>query len=40
MAISVYIDNNVWDFLFERKLELAKTIKDCDIENSLIFWLL
>jgi len=23
MAISVYIDNNVWDFLFERKLDLA-----------------
>jgi hypothetical protein len=23
MAISVYIDNNVWDFLFERKFDLA-----------------
>lgn len=23
MAISVYIDNNIWDFLFERKLNLA-----------------
>lgn len=37
MAISVYIDNNVWDFLFERKLELAKTIKDCDIETCSFF---
>lgn len=23
MAINVYIDNNVWDFLFERQLDLA-----------------
>jgi hypothetical protein len=23
MPISIYIDNNVWDFLFDRRLDLA-----------------
>ena len=23
MVISVYVDNNVWDFLFERRIDLA-----------------
>jgi hypothetical protein len=26
MAISVYVDSNVWDFLFERQLDLAKEL--------------
>ncbi len=26
MPISVYIDNNVWDFLFERQMDLAKEL--------------
>lgn len=26
MPISVYIDNNIWDFLFERKIDLATAL--------------
>ena len=27
MPISVYLDNNVWDFLFDRQLDLAVELR-------------
>jgi hypothetical protein len=30
MPIGVYIDNNVWDFLFERNLDLSVELPSAD----------